>query len=128
MANGAPLKSVSFNGREYRCAGDAAGAFKQGGWDGELTPNGDSTTARNILTPVVGNVPDQAVEIDITTDDLEYLISLKNSGAKNIDVVWTYFGDIAYGAACAITGELTYDPMSATAPVSWSWSGEADKL
>ena len=128
MIAGAPMQSISVLGREYQCAGDGAGGLKQGGFDGERTPNGNAKTSRNILTPAVGMIADQAIAIDITTDDLENLISLKNSGRDDIEIVWTYFGDISYSAACSISGELTYDPMTATASLSWSWDGEADKL
>lgn len=128
MSIGAPMKTVSFNGREYKCLGDGAGALKQGGYDAERTPNGDGATSRNILTPVNGSVSDQGIEIKIDSDDLAYLIDLKNSGDLNIAVVWTYFGDISYSASCSINGELNYDPMTASTQISWAWDGVADKL
>jgi hypothetical protein len=123
----APLLSMSFNGREYQCLGDGAGGMKSGGYENEHAPNGNPATGRTIMTPTSWRVPDQGIVIDITTDDFEFLESLKDSG-QDIDIVWTFVGDISYGGTGIIEGELSYDPMTASTSITAAGAGKAEKL
>jgi hypothetical protein len=123
----APLLSMSFNGREYQCLGDGAGGMKAGGYENEHAPNGNPATGRIIMTPTSWRLSDQGIVIDNTTDDFEFLDSLKDSGA-DIDIVWTFIGDVSYGGTGTIEGELVFDAMTASASVTCAGAGKAEKL
>lgn len=128
MTIGRPLESVSFDGREFACLGDGAADMTNGGFTGERQSHGSAKSSTNVLTPITGSMPDQPIAIDIDGDDLQFLLALKNSGRTDIQVVWTYAPGVSYSAACSISGELTYQAMTASANVSWAWDGVANKL
>lgn len=125
MATGAPPISVSVDGREFQCLGDSAGSPTQGGYTTEFQSNGSPKTGRNILTPVGWTLPDQAIELDHSQGDWEYLNAKKNSG-QLLDIVVTYY-DHVRGGSGYITGELPADMMAASASISFSGPGEFTK-
>ncbi len=125
MATGAPPISVSVDGREFQCLNESAGNPEQGGYDGEFQPNGSPKTGRLTLTPVGWSLPDQAIELDISENDWEYLNGKKNSG-QILDIVITYYNAI-YGGNGYIVGKLPFDPMAASATVSFGGPGEIEK-
>lgn len=126
MSNGAPMLSVSCDGREFQCVGDASGNPEQGGYDSEYQSNGNPDTGRFIMTPVGWSMPDQAIELNVEQDDWEYLNDKKNSG-RDSDWVFYYVNDVTYGARGRMVGKLPWDPMAATGTLSLSGSGKIEK-
>ena len=125
MTTAAPPLSISFDGREYQTAGDSAGSPTQGGYTNEWQPNGNPKTGRVIQTPAGWSLPDQVIQIDLSTDDLEYLEEKRNN-AVEMDVVVEY-QDAIKGGTGIITGELSFDPMTSTCSVSLMGPGKFEK-
>ena len=125
MATAAPPLSISFDGREYQTAGDSAGTPTQGGYNNEWQSNGNPATGRVIQTPTGWSLPDNNVQIDLSSDDLEYLENKKNNGIL-MDIVVTY-QDAIKGGTGVITGDLNFDPMTSTASVSLMGPGKFEK-
>lgn len=125
MATGAPPISLSVDGREFQCLNESAGSPTQGGYSTEFQPNGSYKTGRNILTPVGWSLPDQAIELDHTQGDWEYLNAKKNSG-QALDIVVTYYDHIRGGRGY-IVGDLPSDMMAASASISFAGPGDFSK-
>lgn len=126
MSIGAPPLSLSFDGREYQTVGDGAGTPEQGGLDNEWAPNGDPTSGRVIQTPTGWRYNDQGIDIDLSTDDWEYLNDKKNNGVI-MDIVITW-ADAVYGGRGVIEGKFTLDKMASTASVTLAGPGQLQKL
>lgn len=125
MSNGAPPLSISCDGREFQCLGDAAGSPEQGGYDSEYASNGDPNTGRFLMTPTGWALPDQAIELNVSQNDWEYLNDKKNSG-RDSDWVVTYV-DAIYGARGRMTGKLPWDPMAASATLNLAGPGKIEQ-
>lgn len=126
-AVGRPLESVSINGREFQCVGDAAATRKLGGYEAEWQSNGNPATGRKILTPVGWNVPGQNLVIDSGLEDQEYVQSFADS-ATTADFVFNYGGGIVYQGTGTVVEELAFDPMTATMSVSFSGPGKLKQM
>ncbi len=125
MATGAPPISISIDGREFQCLNESAGNPEQGGYDTEYQSNGAPNTGRAILTPTGWSLPDNAIELDIEQGDWEYLNDKKNSG-KILEIVVTYINAICGGNGY-IVGKLPFDPMAASASISFMGPGEYEQ-
>ena len=126
MTIAAPPLSLSLDGREFQTVGDSAGSPKSGGYENEFVPNGNPATGRTIMTPTPWRLPDQGIEVDLSSDDREYLIAKKNN-AVQMDCVLVY-RDATLGGTGVLEGELNFDPMTSTVSVTLAGSGELEKL
>lgn len=126
MTIATPPLSISFDGPDYQTVGDGAGTPEQGGYDGEYQSNGSPDTGRLVQTPTGWRLNDQAIEIDLATDQWDYLNDKKNNGIK-MEIVITYRDRVLAGNGY-IEGKLTLDPMTSTASVTCAGPGKLEPV
>lgn len=122
MSNGAPCLSLSIDGREFQCAGEGTAQPVQGGYTGELSPNGNPNTARWKYTPKGWSFPGQTIEIDTANADVDY-IEEKISTMADLDIV-AYYNDAILSGRGRVEGDVEWSPDNATATIAFKGPGK----
>ena len=115
-AVGGSIESVNLDGREFPVAADAESQRKLGGFENEVSSNGNAT-ARLIKTRVPLSVDGLTVEVDDDRGDQEYLQELSNRN-DFWPLAITYASGNTYQATAQIVGETQASSQNATASVS----------
>lgn len=125
-AVGGPPETLSLNGREFRCTGDADVSRELGGHTATYESNGDGST-RKIMVPVPWSLGGVSIEIDSDNSDQEYINDVKNS-QDDVDVLISYTDGSSYTARGGIDGEAPYSNSSASATFDLKGPGKLKKL
>lgn len=124
-AVGGSIESVNLDGREFPVAADAESQRKLGGFENEVSSNGNAT-ARLIKTRVPLSVDGLTVEVDDDRGDQEYLQELSNRN-DFWPLAITYASGNTYQATAQIVGETQASSQNATASVSLMGPGVLTK-
>jgi len=111
-AVGGSVKTITINGREMPATADADFTIKIGGYENEVSPNGNRTS-RIIKTAVAPSGGGLVVECDNNLGDHEFLQSVAD-GNGFVPFGITYAGGEVYQGEMIITGELSYSTQNAT--------------
>lgn len=120
-AVGGSIEEISVRGRVFAVAADADAARKLGGYENEVSPNGNAT-ARLLKTRVAWAVTGLTVEIDDTKSDHEFLQDIID-GNKFVPITITYVSGVTYNGTGQVTGETDFSNASATASVDLMGEG-----
>lgn len=121
-AVGGSIESVSLGGRLFAVAADADSNRKLGGWENEISPNGDGTI-RLIKTRTGWVLDGLTVSIDDTRGDAEYLQDLQDA-KDTFAVSITYASGITYQGTGQITGETQVSSQNTTAALALGGEGK----
>ncbi len=124
-ATGGSLESITIRGREFPCTADADVGRKLGGFENELSPNGNGTS-RVIQTRVPPMFNGVVVECDDTREDQEFLQDVADS-AELVPVFATYLSGQVYQGQGTIVGELVFNNQSSTASFDIGGTGKFTK-
>lgn len=124
-ATGGSVESVTIDGREFPVTADADVSRKLGGFENELSPNGNGTS-RVLQTRVSPAFTGLVVECDDVRDDQEFLQAVADS-ATLVPVFVTYLSGQVYQGEGTIVGEITFSNQSATASFDIGGSGKFTK-
>lgn len=120
-AIGGSIESVSLSGKGFAVAADADTQRKLGGYENEVSANGDGT-ARLIKTRVVMSVTGLTISIDDDRGDHEFLQELADRNAF-FPVAIVYASGAIWQGTAQITGELAFGSQNATASIDLSGTG-----
>ena len=121
-AVGGSIESITLDGRNFPVGADAEAQRKMGGFENEVSANGDGS-ARLIKTRVPLSIDGLTIEIDDGRGDHEFIQELSNR-SDFFPVSITYASGVTYQATAQITGELQASSQNATASVSLMGPGE----
>lgn len=124
-AIGGSIESVSLDGRLFPVAADAEAQRKLGGFENEVSANGDGT-ARLIKTRVPLSIDGLMLEIDDDRGDHEYLQDLSNLNDFFVISI-TYASGSTWQGTAQIVGEMQVSSQNATAAVTFSGPGVLTK-
>ena len=124
-ATGGSVESVTIAGREFPCTADADVTRKLGGFENELSPNGNGTS-RVLQTRVSPMFSGVVVECDDARDDQEFLQNVADS-AELVPVFVTYLSGQVYQGEGTIVGELGFSNQSSTASFDIGGTGKFTK-
>lgn len=109
---GGSITSISFNGRQFSVPADADYSMKLGGYENEVSANGNGS-ARLIKTRVPLAITGVQVSIDDTLQDLEFLQDLADS-KEFFDMVVELASGAFWTGRAQVSGELTRSSQSTT--------------
>ena len=115
---GGSIQDVSVKGRLFSVAADADAARKMGGFENEVSANGDAS-ARLLKTRVPWNLEGIAVTIDDDAGDLEFLQEVAD-GNGYVTITITFVNGNTYAGTGQITGDFAASSASATATLNMS--------
>lgn len=122
-AIGGSMQSVSMRGRLFPVAADADTNLKIGGFEADVSPNGDGS-ARKILIRVPWSLDGIAIEVDHNRDDLGFLQEI--AAEKDwVAMTFTYPDDVTYQGRGSVVGEVQGTNQAATATITLSGPGQA---
>lgn len=121
-AVGGSIESVSLDGRIFAVAADADSNRKLGGFENEVSPNGDGTS-RLQKTRVSWSIDGLTLSIDDTRADAEYLQELQD-GLDFFPVAVTYASGIVYQGTGQLVAETAISSQSTTASVALMGTGK----
>jgi hypothetical protein len=124
-AIGGPIESVSMRGRLFPVAADADAERKLGGFENEVSPNGDGT-ARIIKTRVPWSISGLALEINEDRGDQQFLKEIAD-GNDFVTMTVTFASSHTYQGRGIIADEINFSSQNSTAEVTLSGPGEASK-
>lgn len=122
MATGGSIESISLDGREFAVAADSDASRKLGGFENEISPNGDGT-ARLIKTRVTWALDGISVVVDDDRGDQEFLQGIAD-GTGFVPVGISLVSGVTYQGDGTITGEVQASSQNATAGISLGGPGE----
>lgn len=120
-AVGGPIVGSTLNGRYFSVAEDAESNRKLGGFENEVSMNGDGT-ARIIKTRVPWGADGLTVSCDDFNDDQQFLQSLADRNVFFPATVDYASGSIFQGDA-QIVGEIAFSSKNATATMALQGTG-----
>lgn len=112
MSIGGPILNVSLAGRQFAVAADADGTRKMGGFENEVSPNGDGS-GRTIKTRVNPTLTGLTLAIDDDRSDAEYIQDLQDGNPFDIGATFANGATMSFRGV--ITGETGVSTMNATA-------------
>lgn len=115
-AVGGSIESISIDGRNFPVASDAEANRKLGGFENEVSANGDGT-ARIIKTRVPWSLDGVVVEIDDDRGDQEFLQGQSDANAF-VPISISLASGFTYQGSGTVTGEIQASSQNATAPIS----------
>lgn len=121
-----PIKSVNIAGRNFVVTGDADANIKLGGFENEVSANGDGATARSIQTVMPWLVGGLSYVIDDARDDQDFLQEIADSSIFYPMTVTKVDGSVWYGQG-TIQGELAVSSANGTATFDLSGPGKLAK-
>lgn len=124
-AVGGSIESITLDGRNFAVAADAEAQRKLGGFENEVSSNGDGS-ARLIKTRVPLSIDGLTVESDDDRGDQEFLQELSNRN-DFFPIVISYASGVDYQGSAQIVGETQTSNQSATASVSLMGPGVLTK-
>lgn len=124
-AIGGSIESVSLEGRNFAVGADAEASRKLGGFDNEVSANGDGT-ARLIKTRTPWTLEGLTIEIDDERGDHEFLQELADRNDV-FPISVTYASGETYQGRGQITGDLQSSSQNASAAISLSGPGKLTK-
>jgi len=122
---GGPITGFTLNGRYFSVAEDAESNRKLGGFENEVSMNGDGT-ARLVKTRVPWGADGLTVSCDDFNDDQQFLQDLANGADFFASTVEYASGAIFQGNA-QIVGEIAFSSKNATATVALQGAGTFTK-
>jgi hypothetical protein len=114
---GGPILEVTFAGRTFFSASDAAVTISIGGKNNAIEPNGNGT-ARTIQTVMPWKVEGAALNINTANGDLEFLQDATDRGDDEVFSVTMADGTVYQGVGTT-TSELPHDTSKATAAINF---------
>ena len=121
-AIGGSIQEISIAGRNFAVAADSDVTRKTGGFENEVSPNGNET-ARIIKTRVTWGLDGLAVEIDDSRQDQEFLQGIAD-GFTFVACSITLASNITYQGDGIVSAELGTSTQSATATISIMGQGK----
>ncbi len=115
-AVGGSIESLTLDGRIFPVAADAEAQRKLGGFENEVSANGDGT-ARLIKTKVPLSLDGVTVEVDDVRGDQEFIQGLANRN-DFFPIAISYASGITYQGSAQLVGENPASSQSATQAVS----------
>jgi len=125
MATGGSIIGLSLNARPFSVPADAEGQRKTGGWENEVSMNGNGT-ARLLKTRVALAIDGITIAIDDDRGDAEFLQELQD-GTSFFAITITFASGITYQAQAQIVGETQISSANTTASISLSGPGTLTK-
>jgi hypothetical protein len=125
MAVGGSIESMAIKGRPFPVAADADASRKLGGFEVEVSANGDGT-ARYLMTRVPWQIDGVSLEIDDDRGDQEYLQDIMD-GKKFVPIEITFASGVTFRGAGVPTGELAAGSASSTAPLKFNGPGKLEQ-
>ena len=125
MPTGGSIESVSLNGRNFAVAADAESQRKIGGFENEVSPNGDGT-ARLIKTVMSWSLDGIALVIDDVRSDQEFLQGLADAN-DFFAISITYASGVSYSGTGQISGDFTASSQNVTGEVTLAGPGVLTK-
>lgn len=122
---GGPISELTLKGRYFSVAEDAESNRKLGGFENEVSMNGDGT-ARLIKTRVPWGADSLTVDCDDENKDQEFLQNLADTKEFFAITVGYASGSIFQGNG-QITGEIAFSSKKATATVALQGTGTFTK-
>ena len=119
---GGSVESVTLAGNTYAVAADADVQQKLGGFENEISSNGDGS-ARQIKTRVPWSLADLTLSIDPQNEDFEFLQDLANASAFFPVTITEVSGAIWQGNG-QISGEVARSLQATTVSLSLMGTGE----
>lgn len=120
-AVGGPIESISIRGRLFAVASDADAEKKLGGFENEVSPNGDGT-ARLIKSRVPWGIDGLEVEIKDDRADLEFLQEIAD-GLDFVAITMTHASGVTYEGAGIVVDEIQASSQNATAKIKLEGPG-----
>lgn len=118
---GGSVESVTLAGRTYAVAADADVQMKLGGFENEVSPNGDGS-ARQIKTRVPWSLSDLTLSIDPENGDFEFLQDLAN-GSEFFPCTLSEVSGAIYQGNGQISGEVQRSLQATTAALAIMGTG-----
>ena len=124
-AVGGSIESVSLNGRPFAATADAEANRKLGGFENEVSPNGDGT-ARMVKTRVAWALDGIVLTYDDSEGDQEFVQEIADgNGWVPIDV--TLASGLTYSGTGTVSGEVQGSSQNASGSVTLSGPGKLAK-
>jgi hypothetical protein len=121
-AIGGSIESLTIRNRLFPVAADAEASRKLGGFENEVSANGDGG-ARLIKTRVPWSLTGVEVEVNDSRADAEFLKEIAD-GHDFVPITITFVSGITYQADGQITDALEVSSQKATAAISLMGPGE----
>ena len=116
MSGGGSIQEVTINRRRFAVAADADSNRKLGGFENEVSPNGDGS-ARKIMTRVAGQLDGLVLAVSDDSGDHEFLQDVCDNPAM-VPITITYVTGYTWQGVGTITGELSYSSKNGTCGVT----------
>jgi hypothetical protein len=116
------MESITIDGRSFAMTADADVSRKLGGFENVVVSNGDGTS-RTVKTRVPWSLTGNAIEIDDTQLDQEFLQNLQDAN-RDVPVTATYVSGVTYQGTGQIVGEVVFSNQSSSASLDLSGSGK----
>jgi hypothetical protein len=122
---GGPVEAVAIQGRLFSVAADSDGARKIGGFEAEVSPNGDGT-ARIVYSRAPWQMDGLSLAIDDNAADQEFLQDIVE-GKKFVPIEFTFCDGITFRGEGIPTGEVAKGTMNATLPLKFNGPGKLEQ-
>lgn len=117
-AVGGSIQDISIKGRLFTVAADADAARKSGGFENEVSSNGDGS-ARLIKTRVPWSLEGITATVDDDAEDLEFLQEIADRNSF-VTITITFVNGNTYSGTGQISGDFAASSMSATTSLNLS--------
>ena len=121
-ATGGSIESVTFDGREFAVTADADATRKLGGFENELSMNGNGT-GRLIKTKTGWSLDGVVIETDDSRGDQEFIQELADRN-DFFPIAITYASSVTYQGSGQLVGENGASSQSTSQTVSLMGPGK----